>query len=73
MQSDHRPRDFGEEVETLRDRVAATERETIAMLNRSLYADPPDFKVPTLRERLTELRWRVHAAWLVLIGKADIG
>lgn len=40
--------------------------------NQSLYGDASNPKRRSFKERFSDLKWRVQAAWLVLTGRADI-
>ena len=62
------------EEELLRLRMQQTHAEIEKHLRTSLYGDKEDSPLPkkTIRERLSDLKWRVECAWLVLRGKADI-
>jgi len=61
----------------IKSRIDATYAEMERMLSTSLYGDDPDIEPPTRWQRLkyyvlARLR-RIHDAWLVLTGRADIG
>jgi hypothetical protein len=55
-------------------RMQQTSAEVEKNLRTSLYSDEPDQPLPkkSLCEWLSDLKWRVHCAWLVLRGHADI-
>jgi hypothetical protein len=58
----------------LHRRINEAHAEMTRILGQSLYGDDPAKPLPrrTLRERFSDLKWRIEAAWLVLRGKADI-
>jgi hypothetical protein len=62
------------EEELLRLRMQQTHDEIRKNLNTALYGDREGQPLPkkTVREKLSDLKWRIQAAWLVLRGRADI-
>ena len=62
------------EQELLSLRVQEAYEETLLNLARNLYGDDQARQLPqqSIREQLSNLKWRIQCAWLVLRGKADI-
>lgn len=62
------------EQELLSLRVQEAYEETLLNLARSLYGDDHAKQLPrrSIREQLSNLKWRIQCAWLVLRGQADI-
>ena len=63
------------EQELLSLRVQEAYEETLLNLARNLYGDDHQVRqLPrqSIREQLSNLKWRIQCAWLVLRGKADI-
>ena len=62
-------------TDLIHTRIPQAQAEMNRILQSSLYADGPYKPLPpsTMRERLSDLSWRIQCAWLVLRGKADIG
>lgn len=62
-------------LELLKRRIDDADVAMRRALNESMYADRPDYQRPrvTLRQRWRLAKERVHDAWLVLTGRAEIG
>ena len=64
-----------DERHALNARMHDAYAEMVKNMNADLYGDhtAPPRKPLTFRERLTIVRERIHDAWLVLTGRAEIG
>ena len=83
--AEYEPMEFGhtiivtgtpEELAVMKERQNRTFAAIRATLDAQMYASFPGFiyaRKPTLKQKLQAFFERTHDAWVVLIGRADIG